>query len=170
MADANKTDDLAPAPKKSKALPIAFLLCFLLSLGTSSGVTFFLTSKKPPEVTPQASKRDKPQDEKLLELQALVTSQQQTIEQLEQEAELLKIYLRHSSADAIKHILIDQERNIQAFIKVLKEAMNEHAKFTPREKKWNEDFQVQLNLALKGSLEREDLLKLLKTGEPTAPQ
>jgi len=37
---------------------------------------------------------------------------------------------------------------------------------TPELKNWNEQYQYQLDLALKGSLEREDLLKLLKTGEP----
>ena len=48
----------------------------------------------------------------------------------------------------------------------MKSAMAELSVLSSRTIDWNEKYQYQLDLALKGSLEREDLLKLLKTGEP----
>ena len=79
---------------------------------------------------------------------------------------MLKLYLRHSSSTALKNILVDQEQNIQAYLKVMKSAMRDLSELSPRTTDWNDEYQYQLDLALKGSIEREDLLKLLKTGEP----
>jgi hypothetical protein len=153
------------APKKKPImLIVAFFLCFIFSVAASSGVTYFLL---------QPSPEDTQFAEKITEQSTLLSSVEQTLSQqdakikaIEEQNDVLKLYLRHSSATALKNILVDQERNIQAYLKVMKSAMRDLSALSPRTTDWNDEYQYQLDLALKGSIEREDLLKLLKTGEP----
>ncbi|SBS29389.1 hypothetical protein MSP8887_03371 [Marinomonas spartinae] len=156
-----------PTKKKSGKLIIGFLLCFLVSVGTSAGITFFLAPK---EAKQSSVTEDKDVAKELATFQQTIDSQNEKLQAMKAENDILKLYLRHSSATALKNILINQEDNIQAFLKVLKASMADLTKQlqdnTPEIKNWNEQYQYQLDLALKGSLEREDLLKLLKTGEP----
>lgn len=150
--------------KKPIKLIIAFLLCFIFSVAASSGVTYFLV---------QPSAEDTEFAEKITEQSTLISNFEQTLTQqdakiqaIEEQSDVLKLYLRHSSATALKNILIDQEQNIQAYLKVMKSAMRDLSELSPRTTDWNDEYQYQLDLALKGSIEREDLLKMLKTGEP----
>ncbi|WP_421849834.1 hypothetical protein [Marinomonas sp.] len=161
--DDKKLQEEAPR-KKPIMLIIAFFLCFVFSVATSSGVTYFLLqpSQKDPQVTEEITK----QSALLSNVEQSLSQQDAKIKAIEEQTDVLKLYLRHSSATALKNILVDQERNIQAYLKVMKSAMGDLAALSPRTTDWNDEYQYQLDLALKGSIEREDLLKLLKTGEP----
>ncbi|MCB5162819.1 hypothetical protein [Marinomonas algarum] len=150
--------------KRSFMLPIAFFLCFAFSVGASSGVTFFLLQPGS-EASPLEEKVTE-QETLLTDMEALIEAQQLKINALEAQDDVLTLYLRHSSATALKNILIDQERNIQAYLKVMKSSMKDLSNVVPRTTDWNNEYQYQLDLALKGSIQREDLLALLKTGEP----
>ena len=161
-------DDKKPqeeAPKKKPImLLIAFFLCFVFSVAASSGVTYFFV---------QSSKEDTLVTEKITEQSTAISNFEQSlskqdakIKAIEEQNDVLKLYLRHSSSTALKNILVDQEQNIQAYLKVMKSAMRDLSELSPRTTDWNDEYQYQLDLALKGSIEREDLLKLLKTGEP----
>ncbi|QUX95166.1 hypothetical protein C0J08_06920 [Marinomonas sp. CT5] len=161
--DDKKTQEEAPK-KSSKKLIIAFFLCFIFSVASSSGITYFLLKPKQEDI--QTAKTISEQGALLSKFEQSLAKQDSKIKAIEEQNDVLKLYLRHSSATALKNILIDQERNIQAFLKVLKSAMRDLATLSPRTSEWNDDYQYQLDLALKGSMEREDLLKLLKTGEP----
>lgn len=166
--DEKPADELAPK-KSNKALFITAFVVFILSVSASSGVAFFLLSPKE-----SASSNDQlaQQEQLLTNLQESLKQQEVKINAIEEQNETLKLYLRHSSATALKNILIDQEQNIQAYLKVMKSAIGDFSALIPRTTDWNNEYQYQLDLALKGSMKREDLLKLLKTGEPndTPPQ
>ena len=152
-----------PTPKKAKMPIVAFLSCFLLSVCASSGVTYFLLqSQEDIETVTKLSTHE----EQLLNIQETLSQQDTKLKAIEEQSETLKLYLRHSSATALKNILINQEQNIQAYLKVMKSAMSDLSALSPRTTDWNDEYQYQLDLALKGSIKREDLLKLLKTGEP----
>lgn len=151
--------------KRSWAIPIAFFLCLVLSVSASSAITYLVFIPEP-DKAPLVNKNDEQQDLSIAQLEQSLTQAQQQIDALEQQTDVLSTYLRHSSANSLKNIMINQEVNIQAYLKVMKSAIDDLAKITPRARRWNEEYQIQLDLALKGSLEREDLLKLLKTGDP----
>ncbi|MGB0782713.1 MAG: hypothetical protein ACPGRG_06030 [Marinomonas sp.] len=160
-----KEEEISTPKKKPKTLLITFFACFLLSVGSSSGITFYLMQSPSTEES-IATNPLVEQSNTIDLLQKSLSQQEEKIQAMEQQAEVLKLYLRHSSSTALKNILIDQEQNIQAYLKVMKSAMAELSVLSSRTIDWNEKYQYQLDLALKGSLEREDLLKLLKTGEP----
>ncbi|ETX11213.1 hypothetical protein MUS1_10410 [Marinomonas ushuaiensis DSM 15871] len=149
--------------KKSKGLLIAFFLCFIFSVATSSGVTFFLMQL--PEED-KITDKDNEQDALLLSFKESIEEQNTKLIIMKDQNNVLQLYLRHSSATALKNILINQEQNIQAYLKVMKLAMKDLSDIVPRTTDWNDEYQYQLDLAQKGSMKREDLLKLLKTGEP----
>lgn len=155
---------VAPSPsKKNWKIVIAFLLCFIISVTASIGGTYFIMPK---EIKPIVTNEDDGQAKQLIAMKEAIAAQDKTIKEIQTENNTLKLYLRHSSSTALKNILIDQENNIQAYLKVMKAAMEDLTKLTSGTRDWNNKYQYQLDLALKGSLEREDLLKLLKTGEP----
>ncbi|TDO99371.1 hypothetical protein [Marinomonas balearica] len=154
------------AEKKKLKLPlgliIGFFMCFLISVGASSGISFFLSSSSVTEsVTGEQSV-----EETLKALESQIAQQQQTISKLEQESSVLKTYLRHSSSTALKNILINQEENIQAYLAVMRQGIGDLSDLVPRGTDWANEYQYRTDLALKSSLERLNLLRLLKTGEP----
>lgn len=144
-------------------LPLAFFLCFIFSVAASSATTYFLI---PTETKQEITDQNQVTEETISDIQQKILSQGTKLSTLQAQNDVLKLYLRHSSATALKNILIDQENNIQAYLKVMKSAMNDMSRLIPGTTDWNNEYQYQLDLALKGSIEREDLLKLLKTGEP----
>lgn len=148
---------------KPKGYLIPILLCFLLSVVSSSGVSYFLLQ---PSKDDAATLKANEQNDLIANLQESLSQQKIKIQAIEEQNNVLKLYLRHSSGTALKNILINQEQNIQAYLKVMKSAIDDLSKLIPRTTDWNNEYQYQLDLAQKGSIEREDLLKLLKTGEP----
>lgn len=161
--DEKKIQEEAPK-KKPIMLIVAFFLCFIFSVSASSGITYFLL--QPSAEDTQFAEKITQQSSLLSNVEKSLSRQDDKIKAIEEQTDVLKLYLRHSSATALKNILINQEQNIQAYLKVMKSAMGDLAALSPRTADWNDEYQYQLDLALKGSLEREDLLKLLKTGEP----
>lgn len=160
-------DDLPEVeiPKKdNKKLWIAFFICFATSVITSSGVMYFFVQSAKTDLA--ANNQINEKNPLLLSLQASITEQNKTLANIEAESNVLKRYLRHSSATALKNILINQEQNIQEYLNVTRSAIGDLSTIIPRTTDWNIKYQYQLDLAQKSSLEREDLLKLLKTGEP----
>lgn len=150
--------------KKSKEFLIPVMLCFFLSVVTSLGASyFFLHSNKENSAT---TLKEDEQNNLIVNLQESLSQQKVKIQAIEDQNNVLKLYLRHSSGTALKNILINQEQNIQAYLKVMKSAIDDLSKLVPRTTDWNNEYQYQLDLAQKGSIKREDLLKLLKTGEP----
>lgn len=149
--------------KKSKGLLIAFLLCFTISVTASSGVTFLLIQLSQED---QVADKDDEQDALLVSFQESIAEQDKKLRIMKEQNDVLQLYLRHSSATALKNILINQEQNIQAYLTVMKSAISDLSRFVPKTTDWNIEYQYQLDLAQKNSLKREDLLKLLKTGEP----
>lgn len=166
MPPKNPVDNaVVEAPKKKPVmLIVAFLLCFIFSVSASSGVAYLLL--KPSPDTAKAVDTITDQSKIIATMERTLAQQSSKIKTIEEQSEVLKLYLRHSSSTALKNILIDQERNIQAYLKVMKSAMKDLSALSPRTTDWNDEYQYQLDLALKGSIEREDLLKILKTGEP----
>ncbi|RUM54266.1 MAG: hypothetical protein DSY86_03630 [Marinomonas sp.] len=168
-ADSNEeTNADNVAAKSKKKLPIGlcigFLVCFLLSIASSAGITYFLMSMNNPseEISKQQA-----------EIEAQVSALRQSIEQqnaqlrtMNTNNEQLKTYLRHSSATALKNILINQEENIQAYLSVMRQAVGDLSELVPKSSEWETTYQYQMDLALKASMERSTLLNLLKTGEP----
>ena len=154
--------------KTKRSLPISlvlgFLLCFLLSVGASSGITYYLvTSSNPAELI---SGQQSEVDSQLVAMRQSIEQQNATLSAINAENETLKTYLRHSSATALKNILINQEENIQAYLSVMRQAIGDLGELVPRSSEWETTYQYQMDLALKASMERTTLLNLLKTGEP----
>ncbi|TYL47291.1 hypothetical protein [Marinomonas sp. IMCC 4694] len=163
-APEKKIEEEIPKKKNSLKLPIAFFVCFLISVGASSGIAYFFLL--PDLDNSNLAKKLTEQTTLTATMETSLLAQNDKISAIEEQNNTLKLYLRHSSATAIKNILIDQERNIQAYLKVMKSSMEDLSDIVPRATDWNNEYQYQLDLALKGSMQREDLLTILKTGEP----
>lgn len=165
-----QTENAESSNKTKRKLPIGliigFFLCFLFSVGASSGVTYFLVSSNNPTelITDQQSEVDT----QISALRQSIEQQNSRLSAISAENETLKTYLRHSSATALKNILINQEENIQAYLSVMRQAVGDLSELVPRSGEWETTYQYQMDLALKASMERTTLLNLLKTGEPTA--
>lgn len=86
-------------------------------------------------------------------------------EQFKQDFDKLQVHLRHSSATALKNILIDQERNIQNMLTILNASMRDLAIDIPEGEDWYKNYGAQLSKVQRLSMQREELLRLLQTGE-----
>ncbi|WP_438463520.1 hypothetical protein [Marinomonas sp. PE14-40] len=86
-------------------------------------------------------------------------------EKFKQDFEVLQVHLRHSSAKALKNILIDQEKNIQKMLTILNASMRELAVDIPEGEDWYQNYGAKLSQVQRLSMQREELLRLLKTGE-----
>jgi flagellar basal body-associated protein FliL len=160
----SKVNNAETQKQSSKGLWIGLILCFILSVAASSGVTYFLM--QPKEVEATLSDKDNEQDTVLLSLKASTAQQNSLLAELKSQNDVLKLYLRHSSSTALKNILINQEENIQAYLTLMKSAMADLSTIVQGAADWDNKYQYQLDIAQKRSIEREDLLRLLKTGEP----
>lgn len=165
-----QTENSDNGEKAKRGLPIglilSFLLCFLLSVAAASGITYYLVSSSNPAelISDQQSEVNSQLDA----MRQSIEQQNATLSAINAENETLKTYLRHSSATALKNILINQEENIQAYLSVMRQAIGDLGELVPRSSEWETTYQYQMDLALKASMERTTLLNLLKTGEPPA--
>ncbi|SBS28889.1 hypothetical protein MAQ5080_01238 [Marinomonas aquimarina] len=165
-----QTENSDSTEKAKRNLPIGlivgFLICFLLSVAASAGITYSLvTSNNPTQlITEQQSEVET----QLAAMRQSIEQQNATLSAINAENETLKTYLRHSSATALKNILINQEENIQAYLSVMRQAIGDLGELVPRSSDWETTYQYQMDIALKASMERTTLLNLLKTGEPPA--
>ncbi|TPE54460.1 hypothetical protein FJM67_04155 [Maribrevibacterium harenarium] len=137
---------------------------FLLSVAVSSGITIWLTSNG--DVGELISSQINDTEAQIQALRQEIEIQNATITALQEESEVLRTYLRHSSSTALKNILVNQEENIQGFLAVMRQAIGDLGDMLPQSSEWETLYQYQTDLALKASMERATLLRLLKTGEP----
>lgn len=165
----DENEDLNVSAKKKKpiGLIIGFAACFLLSTGISAAITFFLVSSN--SSGQRINEVETQLDTQLTAMRQSIEQQNTTLSAMRAENETLRTYLRHSSADSIKNIMINQEENIQAYLSVMRQAIGDLAEIVPRSAEWETTYQYQMDLALKSSMERASLLRLLKTGEPPKP-
>lgn len=77
----------------------------------------------------------------------------------------LQVHLRHSSSTALKNILIDQEKNIQRILTILNASMRDLAVDLPEGEDWYNNYGAKLSKVQRLSMQREELLRLLQTGE-----
>lgn len=168
--DKEQTENSDNGEKTKRSLPIGlilgFLLCFLLSVAAASGITYYLVSSSDPAEL--ISSQQSELDTQLAAMRQSIEQQNATLSAISAENETLKTYLRHSSATALKNIMINQEENIQTYLSVMRQAIGDLGELVPRSAEWETTYQYQMNLALKASMERTTLLNLLKTGEPPA--
>lgn len=149
---------------KTLFLILGAILTVLLSVGASIGVTVYFTQK---DASSQAE--NSKTQERIIELETRIAQQDTLLASITTNTEELKTYLRHSSASSIKNIMLDQEKNIQSFLVVLKASLRDLSIIVGRDADdWQRDYEVQLTIAIQQSQKREELLKLLKTGEPPA--
>ncbi|MFT2111149.1 hypothetical protein [Marinomonas sp. 2405UD68-3] len=153
---------------KTLFLIIALLLTFFSSIGGSVGLTLYLTQSD--DVSDLQIEQMTELTKDITELQNRITQQDSTLIQIADNTEQLKTYLRHSSASSIKNIMLDQEKNIQSFLIVLKASMRDLSLIVGQSDDWQQDYDEQLNQAIQQSKRREKLLSILKTGEPVSQQ
>ena len=138
-----------------------FTFCIFLIIS----VTLSLLLAPKPTTTLELEAKIKELTEKVEAMEANVAVQDQKLLESEDEYKLLQTHLRHSSATTLKNILIDQEKNFQSFLVVLKAGMRDLSVEIPNGTDWYDDYSNQMNKAVKRSLKRQELLGLLKTGE-----
>lgn len=114
----------------------------------------------------EISEEENTVDAQLADMRQSIEQQNNSIDAMRTENETLKTYLRHSSATALKNILINQEENIQGYLSVMRQAIGDLGDILPNGTEWETTYQYQMDLAMKSSMERASLLRLLKTGEP----
>ncbi len=165
----NLNDETEATKKPKRKLPIGliigFLVCFITSVGVSSGVTYMLVSST---ATQEINEEQEDVTAQVTAMRQSIEQQNLILETMRAENETLKTYLRHSSATALKNILINQEENIQGFLSVMRQAIGDLGDLLPRGSEWETTYQYQMDLALKSSMESASILRLLKTGEPPA--
>ena len=147
---------------KKLFLMLAFLLTIIISVAASVSTTLFLIKGSSTTQTKELESQ-----EKIATLEARITQQDAILQQVAGNTAELKTYLRHSSANSLKNIMLNQEKNIQSFLVVLKASMRDLSVIVGRADDWQRDYDNQLNIAIQQSQKREQLLVLLKTGEPT---
>lgn len=104
------------------------------------------------------------------ELEILMDEQLELADKLDANYEALQTHLRHSSSKALKNILLDQEQNFQSFLTVFKAAMRDLALELPDGLDWYNDYSVQMERALKHSVQRAEILSMLRVGEVPDPE
>ncbi|EAQ67412.1 hypothetical protein MED121_15834 [Marinomonas sp. MED121] len=140
---------------------LAFIVaCIIIGLSVSLSL---LLNKGPQNLASQSSVQVLTDNiaaiEEQLELSANHT------EQFKQDFDRLQVHLRHSSSTALKNILIDQERNIQNMLTILNASMRDLAIDIPEGEDWYKNYGAQLSKVQRLSMQREELLRLLQTGE-----
>lgn len=170
LNDKNPKEDSTAVASPKRNLPLgmiaAFAGVFFLSIATSSGITLLLTSKD--ETTVEATSQTSELENQIAAMRQSIEQQNQILSAMSAENETLKTYLRHSSSTALKNILLNQEENIQSYLAVMRQAIGDLSDLLPRSSEWETTYQYQMDIALKASMERATLLRMLKTGEPTA--
>lgn len=164
--DPTNAEDLTLSPSKKKPIGmiIGFVACFLLSTGLSAGITYYLVSNAASQQS--VTTLESEVESQLSAMRQSIEQQDTTLSTMRGDMETLKTYLRHSSADALKNIMVNQEENIQAYLSVMRQAIGDLGELVPKSSDWETTYQYQMDLALKSSMERASLLRLLKTGAP----
>lgn len=143
---------------KTFCFSLFLFLCFLISTLVSIAVSFLIIPTPAP-----STKAIMQLSNSLNEIKAEQAVLIKNYQTFKQEHISLEQHLRHSSATALKTILMDQEMNFQKFLQTLKSGMRELSLEVPNGADWYDDYGSQINMAQKSSIQRHNLLSLLKT-------
>mgnify|MGYP000114915990 CR=1 FL=1 len=166
--------DVKEEPKKSSpnlvrnltyGIIIFISICIIIALSVSLSL---LLSKNPQNVATKSSVQVLNDNIAAIEEQLQLSANH--TEQFQQDFDRLQVHLRHSSATALKNILIDQERNIQNMLTILNASMRDLAIDIPEGEDWYKNYGAQLSKVQRLSMQREELLRLLQTGEAAIDQ
>lgn len=150
--------------KPGLVLIIAVAVTMLLSVSISTGVTILLIPTSDVNIVSQ--EEFVTVQETIAEFEEKINQQEALLTGIDAKTDEMKVYLRHSSATAIKNIMIDQEKNIQSFLVALKAGMRDLSVIVRGSADWQQDYDNQINIAIEHSIKREQVLQLLKTGAP----
>jgi hypothetical protein len=143
---------------------IALAVTGLLSTVISVSVTLLLLPNEPSVSYTEEDILQTQTD--IVNLQTLVEAHANTLTTMAEKDKILETYLRHSSATSLKNIMIDQERNIQSFLLAMKAGVRDLSLLVKGTGDWQQDYDYQLEIAIQHSVKREEILALLKTGDP----
>jgi len=133
-------------------------LCFLISTLVSIAVSLMVTPAPAPS-TKAIMQLSNSLDEIKAEQQILINNYQV----FNEEHAKLKQYIRHSSDNALRSILMDQEVSFQKILQVLISGMRDLSTKMPNGADWYDDYRNQINTAQKQSIKRYTLLDMLET-------
>lgn len=150
--------------KKDKTLYtiVIVALSISISISLSTVTTLILTPNSDQLLTQETFDQSL---ERMTEIEMFLDEQITLSEKLDSNYEALQTHLRHSSSKALKNILLDQEQNFQAFLTVFQAAMRDLALELPDGLDWYNDYSVQMTRALNHSIQRAEVLSMLRVGE-----
>lgn len=154
--------------EQHKKLFFGILGFFALCIAVIISVTLSLLFTPKPTSTLELEARIDQLVETVQAMESTIEEQNLKLSQSEVKYDALQTHLRHSSATTLKNILIDQEKNFQSFLIVLRAGMRDLSVEIPNGADWYDDYNDQMKKAVQRSMQRQELLSLLKTGE--APQ
>ncbi|TBR37832.1 hypothetical protein CBF23_013710 [Marinomonas agarivorans] len=137
-------------------------LSVTISITLSTITTLILTPNSDQMLSQQAFDQSL---ERMTEIEIFLDEQIELSEKLDNNYEALQTHLRHSSSKALKNILLDQEQNFQAFLTVFQAAMRDLALELPDGLDWYNDYSTQMTRALNHSIQRAEVLSMLRVGE-----
>lgn len=167
LLDIDEKDDLQPAKANPNLIRnlvygvLGFLLICII-IGFSVGLSLLLTKDKE-ALASQSSVQALSQD--LAHIEQQLEQQTTHTQKFQHDFDTLQTHLRHSGSTALKNILIDQEKNIQKMLTILNASMRELAAEIPEGEDWYTNYGSQLSRVQRLSMQREELLRLLQTGE-----
>lgn len=148
-----------------KKLFVGILAFFALCVAVILSVTLSLLLSPKPSSTLELEAQIANLSESVLAMESQIENQNLKLEQSEEKYQRLQTHLRHSGSTTLKNILIDQEKNFQSFLLVLRAGMRDLSVEIPNGADWYDDYNDQMQKAVKRSQQRQELLSLLKTGE-----
>ena len=163
-------NDEVAAPKgdffdQHKKLFAGLLVFFALCIAVIISVTLSLLFTPKPTSTLELEAKIDQLVESVQLMESSISEQNLKLQESEERYEVLQTHLRHSSSTTLKNILIDQEKNFQSFLLVLRAGMRDLSVDIPNGADWYDDYDDQMSKAVKRSMQRQELLSLLRTGE-----
>ncbi len=148
-----------------KKIFLGLLVFFALCIAVIISVTLSLLLSPKPASTIELEARLDLLVESVQVMEASIKEQNLKLSNNDSRYDALQTHLRHSSANTLKNILIDQEKNFQSFLLVLRAGMRDLSIEIPNGADWYDDYNEQMRNAVKRSTQRQELLSRLKTGE-----
>jgi len=148
-----------------KKLFLGLLVFFALCIAVIVSVTLSLLLSPKPASTIELEARLDLLVESVQVMETSIKEQNSRLGNNDSRYDALQTHLRHSSATTLKNILIDQEKNFQSFLLVLRAGMRDLSVEIPNGPDWYDDYNEQMKNAVKRSTQRQELLSRLKTGE-----
>lgn len=161
-SDQKKRSKANPNLLRNLAYGLVGLVITCIIIGLSVALSLSL-AEPPSHLATKSSVKNLSQQLTLIEKQ--LSENTLNAEQFQKDFDAIQVHLRHSSATALKNILIDQEQNIQQLLGIINASMRDLALDIPEEETWYKIYGAKLNQVQRLSIKREELLRLLQTGE-----